>query len=527
MKNINRITLCGIGSKKEERFLNTAIACGYVVEKSETKADFAVIFSKTANDALSETFPLFQTSEVLHAVALLSPKTSEGFSVIGRTREGWEERFLAKDEREAFAKIIGFFDKTRSEFSFDINKLQSDIANKRKEAAKEYKQVDAAATLYALLNGKMQSVFRVGVTIDEEVDRYLLKVAVLWALKCFPYFAVKLAQGVFTPHFIENDKEIFIFKETPFRAVIDGKRNNGYPFLVSVSGKRICVDIGHYLTDGSGGQIFLNKIVECYRKLSQNQIPQEKQVLPGETEDAALRYNNQSKFAKGEGKLMTGVVSYTEEIGDVCAPQEEDMVFSTSKLLQAARDCHTKLTTFLAAEFLMCMSEGNRQKKKPYSIVIPVNARNLLSSNTMKNFTFFCRVIIDASKPATLENYCKAIDEALERQLTKESLQKKISFSVIAKKSGIVKIIPTFIKRFVCKMNIRYDFCKRQSFVFSNLGKDEHDLDFRFTGLGGPVPYVLNAVSSGETFHLSIVRLARSDKTLQLFKQRMQEYRLS
>ncbi len=140
----------------------------------------------------------------------------------------------------------------------------------RMTSKKEWYRLDNAAKIYpSIVTSRTTTVFRISVTLTEFIDPHLLTKAANSLSERFPYYFVKIKSGLFWHYLEHNSAEISVMPETddPCRMIV-AKKNNHFLFRILYFKKRISLEVSHILTDGTGGIIFLNAIVNEYLSLT-------------------------------------------------------------------------------------------------------------------------------------------------------------------------------------------------------------------------------------------------------------------
>ena len=116
-------------------------------------------------------------------------------------------------------------------------------------------KLDNTAHLFPAIAGESRTnIYRISVTLKEEIQPDLLQEALDIVLPKFDGFNLRLRRGVFWFYFEENGKPAPKVKEEntfPCRYIKEN-RTRSYLFQVSYYGKRINLEVFHVLTDGMG-----------------------------------------------------------------------------------------------------------------------------------------------------------------------------------------------------------------------------------------------------------------------------------
>ena len=130
---------------------------------------------------------------------------------------------------------------------------------------KWYKLDNAATIVPATARGSDTRTFRVTCELTDEVDGEVLQDALDETLQEFPHFNVVLRKGMFW-YYLDDTRIRPVVCEEDLPACsplyISGRRSLLY--RVSYFRKRINLEMFHVLADGTGGFLFLRKLVITY-----------------------------------------------------------------------------------------------------------------------------------------------------------------------------------------------------------------------------------------------------------------------
>ncbi len=337
-------------------------------------------------------------------------------------------------------------------------------------------KLDNAAKIYpAILSRKNPATFRVSVILKETVDKDILKKTVNDIINRFPTMKVRIKKGIFWNYFEINKNEVPIYKEefTPC-FVINPNKNNEYLFRVSYFNKRISLEIFHALTDGTGGMEFLKSILYRYFELEGHNINCENMIITNkdfpsidEFEDSYYKVVNNNNYSKQKPKNaqhIKGKVLKNNSIKVVHAK------VSASKLLKVSKSLDSTLTEYLASLFVLSVYKNNIKSKKPITINIPVNLRNVYDSKSLRNFSYFVNVSIDTNDKLTFEGTLKSVKKQLREGTQKDNLNSKLNTIIKADKNKILRITPLFVKNFILKNSRRLLSDNIKTSTMTNLG---------------------------------------------------------
>ncbi len=342
-------------------------------------------------------------------------------------------------------------------------------------------RLDNSAMIYPLvITLKSQSLFRVGVCLNEDVDKDHLSSALNSALVRYPFYKVELKRGFFRHYLDENNLTPIVEEDDgALLKILNFRHNRNYLFRVTYYKKRIFMDIFHGLCDGSGALEFLKTIIYYYFKLKNDPITKQGIITlstikkPGEIEDAFQKYYKKVDLIEGT-KKMAGGYAY-----GVKSKQFSGSGFgliqatvNTQGLLNSARAYKTTITVFISALAMLSVAQSADYDTKKENLVafIPVNLRKQFPSDTLGNFTVFAKCIIPFNTPKTLEAFIEVIKNGINEQLTIEELQTKLSFTSLMDKMPLLRYLPLAIKAFISKVGRISSTKPKQTMIISNLG---------------------------------------------------------
>lgn len=317
-------------------------------------------------------------------------------------------------------------------------------------------KLDNTAHIFPVIAGeKMSNVYRMSMVLKEEVDPEKLQTALDMILPQFKGFNVRLRQGIFWYYFEKNGKAAPRVKEEstyPCRYIVQNK-NKHYLFRVSYYKRRINLEVFHALTDGMGGMNFLKELTYQYLRLvhpvlrdkltdalsSDTSMNREDSFLSNFKKMPVKRYQSQRAYLMKGSKLKNG------EFGIIHG------YMNVGQLKEVCRKYGASINEYLVSVFAWSIYMEyikGQIEDKPIRIAVPVNLRGYFDSITTKNFF----VMVSAEFKADKENYgfeeiVAVIKESLRGQITKERLEKIISYNVSNEKNLLMRAIPLEIKK--------------------------------------------------------------------------------
>jgi acetyl esterase/lipase/NRPS condensation-like uncharacterized protein len=436
---------------------------------------------------------------------------------------GCESVFYSKPERW-HAYIVYMLEEDRD----DIERINR-FLNKHMSVQKKQKwfRLDNAAKIYPAARRKNWSnVFRLSITLKDDVDKNVLQSALDVTVRRFPSIAARLRKGMFWYYLQSAPSVPQVDEEKSYPLTEMSKRaTRKCAFRVLYYKNRIAVEMFHSLTDGTGALIFLKTLTaEYFRQKYGELIPAENGVLDRfehpsqqELEDSFRKYAGKISASRKENDawLIKGTPENDGFLNLTC------FRLQTKQVLDKAHEYGVSLTVFMCSVLMMALSQMQKEKvasqkrRKPIKVLVPVNLRNLFESRSLRNFALYTTPeILPALGDYTLEEICEAVNHKMGLEVTKKQMSMKIAANVNSEKLMAVRIMPLFIKDFV--MKAVYDTVgeKKSCINFSNLGlmklpaemdKYVERADF-ILGAQAKNPYNCSAISYKETLYMNFIR---------------------
>lgn len=344
-------------------------------------------------------------------------------------------------------------------------------------------KLDNAANIYpAARNRSWTNIFRLSVTFCDEIDPQILQNSLDRVVLRFPSLAARVRAGLFW-YYIEqipkapevlNEGEV-TFTRMTFR---DIKR---CAFRVLYYKKRMSVEIFHSMTDGNGGLTFVKTLAAEYvRERYGENVPCDNGILdldkdpdPSELEDSFNKYVSPVNpgWSEPDAYQLKGT-------------REEDGfnhivsgTLNSSEIVALAKSYGVTVTTFLAAVMMKSIYDiqnervPNKKKQKNVKVLIPVNLRKLLPSNTMRNFAQYITPGIDPRLGEyTLEEIIKVVHHKMGLDLNAKTMSAKFTPNVRSAQSKLLRIMPLCIKNLAMKIVYTAVGERKTSICLSNLG---------------------------------------------------------
>lgn len=340
------------------------------------------------------------------------------------------------------------------------NKEKRDSKKTLRKEQLAWDKLDNTANLFPVIATEdMTNVYRISVTLTEEIDRVLLQEALNRILPQFSVFRMRLRMGVFWYYFEENTRPAPVVREEYSHpgAYIDKSRNNHYMFRVTYYQCRINLEVFHALADGAGGITFLKELVYQYLRLKYPDILKvdKDKISSGvflDKEDSYVK-----NFKKGHGKVYKSEKALTLQ-GEKLPKGEMGVVHGympVEQLKAASKKYGVTINQYLVGTFVYAVYREYLKEspsKVPIRCCVPVNLRPYYDSHTLKNFFAMVFATFRPEKEQySFEEVLNIVAQDLKEQITLENLNNIMSYNVSNEKNWILRAVPLVIKNFVMK----------------------------------------------------------------------------
>ena len=318
-------------------------------------------------------------------------------------------------------------------------------------------RLDNAANIYpASMSKHYSSLYRMRVTMTEEIDKGLLQEALLAASERIPTFRCKLRAGAFWWYLdrVAHDPKVRPLKPLKAFSFAD---QDGLLYRVSAYGRHILLDVFHALTDGFGAMSFLLTLSAEYIhrrygvEISYNGLALDVKDRPvyAEVEDSF-----KNVFSGRHGQLEKNVDAY--HIRGAVLPlnsvKDLRLVMPVASVKEVCSEYDCTATELLTSVMLWALQEEHRQdtskrKRSVLKVSVPINLRPLYGSRTVRNFSSYVNLGIDIK-----DGYCSfadivaAVKSQKAHDLAQDQLEPKIAANVELEEMLLVRMLPLFIK---------------------------------------------------------------------------------
>jgi NRPS condensation-like uncharacterized protein len=319
-------------------------------------------------------------------------------------------------------------------------------------------------------------VYRISVTLKEQIDPELLQRALDSVLPYFDVFKCRLRRGFFWYYFEQNKKPSprVRHEDTYPCAYIDPYTNNEYLFRVTYFEKRINLEVFHVLTDGNGALTFLKELIYQYLRY---RYPSLGGVVNALHEDTSLNkedsyVNNYRRSAKKEYKTEKAVILKGESLPFTHFGIMHGYI-DIQDIKRVSKKYGVTINQYLVGTFIWAVYKTylkGMPSDKPVSACVPVNLRPYFNSDTIKNFFVIVSAYFKPEKDDyTFSEVLGIVADGLKKQVNKENLEKLFSYNVSNEKNLVIRAVPLFVKNIAMK-SVYKKSARANTTTITNLG---------------------------------------------------------
>ena len=328
---------------------------------------------------------------------------------------------------------------------------------------KTWYKLDLSANVYPTLQRKnFSNVYRISLSLKENVQPDILQKALDMTLSRFPTFQVALRKGLFWRYLELNHRPGPFVRpdiENPCMPM-HFKANNRYLIRIYYYEKRISLEVFHSLSDGAGALYFLKTLTAVYLRLLGHDIPNGDGVLditekpdPEEFEDAYLRYAT-SKVSRprtqGNAYRVRGTKEPFYTLNIICG------VIPVDKLRVVSKGYGVTITEYLNAVLIYALFQKQKAecpvREKPVTLAMPVNLRSFFPSKTLRNFISMVYPSIDPRMgDYTFEEILQHVHNYMRYYINPKFLNADIVTNASVQQNPLIRIVPLFIKDFTVR----------------------------------------------------------------------------
>lgn len=341
----------------------------------------------------------------------------------------------------------------------------------------KWHKLDNTANLFpVIVSETVSNVYRISVTLKEDIDPELLQKALDNVLPYFDVFRCRLRKGFFWYYFEQNKRPApKVCEEDTYPCMyINPYSNNEYLFRVTYFEKRINLEVFHVLTDGNGAFAFLKELTYQYLRYRYPELMDDMDMLQEETsldiEDSYVK--NYKKSAKKEYKTEKAVIVKGERFPSTHFGIMHGYI-SLQDIKRVAKAHGVTINQYLVGTFIWAVYKeylGKMPSDRPISACVPVNLRPFFDSNTLKNFFVVVSAYFKPEKDDyTFEEVLGIVAECLKQQINKDNLERLFSYNVSNEKNYIIRAVPLFVKNIAMK-SVYKRSARANTTTITNLG---------------------------------------------------------
>ena len=349
------------------------------------------------------------------------------------------------------------------------------MAGKRNQNLKWDKLDNTAQIFPVIVREGMSNVYRVSLTLTEEIDGETLHTALEKVLPYFDVFKCSMRMGFFWYYFEENKRPVPpVKKEYTYPCMyINPYSNNHYLFKLTYYKKRINLEVFHALTDGNGAITFLKEITYQYIRLKHPELKLRDSLASETSLDKTDSYL--SNYKKKQKKTYTTKRSILIKGERLPVNQFAILhgMMPIADIKAAAKSHGLTINEYIVGVYTWAIYQRYLRGKvsdKPIVTSVPVNLRPYFGSDTNKNFFVVVSSIFEPQKEEyTFEEVLAIVAESLEKQITKENLEKLFSYNVSNEMNILLRAFPLFLKKIAMKQVFNAS-AKANTTTVTNLG---------------------------------------------------------
>ena len=276
-------------------------------------------------------------------------------------------------------------------------------------------------------------MFRLTATLDAPVNPAFLQLALLFALRRFPHYATSLRRGAFWYYLKPQFARFRVQPDTgTICKPIDVSDETQPLFRILYRDNRVSVELFHALTDGMGGMMFLKTLfTEYYRLQGEDGTEIDPQALdtaaPSLPEDVENGFSRFRGRQKGGLPLASPAISIPAERFPAGECRVDQYRINTSQLQEAARARGVTVTALMSAVILSAARETVRAKKGRYQLQVTADLRRVFASRTLRNFSWFGALRLDARDTSDGSELARALHGQLKAFAARETLERNVS----------------------------------------------------------------------------------------------------
>ena len=338
--------------------------------------------------------------------------------------------------------------------------------------------IDNSAILYlALMRRKHTNSYRLTMTMKHEVDPAALQQAMERVYRRFPTIIAGFRRSLLRYRVVPAATAPVVLPDPGLLLPMTKREIETCAYRVYYSGRDICLETFHALTDGYGAVAsFTTLVAEYLRIRSSMDIPVCSPLCSPEEEPPAHELED-SYLTHQQGKPLHLPSRYAYQLpGEHPEPRVYPCArsYPTEAVLNAARSHGVSLTSLLCgimASSIMEIQKRHRRKLRPVRIMVPADLRRMFGSTTLRNFILYALPTMEpGEEKLPLRELLGRFQTQLRDQLRPQRMASIMAYNVRTQASLLFRCIPVALK--CAAMRIAYKFFgeSNSSITLTNLG---------------------------------------------------------
>lgn len=350
----------------------------------------------------------------------------------------------------------------------------------------KWRKLDNAALAFPLVTGKNDTrVFRFYCQLKETVDGDILQRALDQTMEKYPLFQAVLRKGFFWFYLERREIHAVVKQEKrPPCSSLYIPDKKSLLFQVSYHEDRMNFEVFHGLTDGTGAMNFLTELVQNYLILAHPEaelprVEHVEEITPGDQEEDSFSQYYSSDMPRNKEKKPAAVKLKGEKLVHSDMGITE-VILPVKETLAKARSLEVSITVLLTAMLLCSIQEEipRNRRKKPVTLMIPVNLRNYFPSQSMGNFFGWIEVGYVFEEDTSFQDILTSVKEQFREQLQKEKIAMNMNDYVRLEKNPLVRAVPLEIKKYFFMVGANLG-SRSVTAVYSNIGIIHLPVEYR------------------------------------------------
>lgn len=343
-------------------------------------------------------------------------------------------------------------------------------------------KLDNAAKIYpAARRRNWSNIFRLSITLTEEIDPKILQSALEVTVKRFPSIAVRVRRAMFWYYLeeIETAPQVrpehsYPLTHMPFDDILK------CAFRVLYYRNRIAVEFFHAIADGNSGLIFLKSLAAEYIEQSRGvKIPFTDGVFDrGKPPKEQELTDDFPKYAGNIGASRKEATAF-QLTGIPEAGGFRNIIvgeLDVKEILALSRQHGVTLTEFIVSVMIAAFMEIQdervpKRRQRPVKVLVPTNLRRMFPSESLRNFVLYVTPGIDPKLgDYSFEEILREVHHQMSLELTPKRMAARIRANVKMEQMLVLKVLPLFIKNIGMKIVYELTGEKKSCITISNLG---------------------------------------------------------